>query len=199
MRKIKYFVANSLDGFISRVDGGVDWMLMDQDYGMSSFFASVDVAVMGRKTYDRVRELAPKELFPPTIKSYVFSRSEPSRILDGMILVHGSITDWIENIRKQPGKDIWLVGGGEMVRAFLKERLVNEIGLTIHPRLLGDGIPLFPTPYPETELKLLRCEQYKTGLVQVSYEVQSRSNTSTKRDQGSYLYTNPQPVWQPSS
>ena len=59
MRKIKYFVANSLDGFISRIDGGVDWLFMDQDYGMSAFFESVDIAVMGRKTFEKMQELAP--------------------------------------------------------------------------------------------------------------------------------------------
>jgi dihydrofolate reductase len=195
MRKIKYFVANSLDGFISRADGAVDWILMDQDYGMSSFFASVDVAVMGRKTHDRVRDIAPKELFPPTIKSYVFSRSERSDVLDGMTFVRSSIADWVASIRKEPGQDIWLVGGGEMVRAFLRERLINEVGLTIHPRLLGEGVPLFATPYPETELRLLRCEQYKTGLVQLSYEVIGWQSRSTKDDRGgSYSYASPQPA-----
>jgi dihydrofolate reductase len=195
MRKIKYFVANSLDGFISRADGAVDWILMDQDYGMSSFFASVDVAVMGRKTHDRVRDIAPKELFPPTIKSYVFSRSERSDVLDGMTFVRSSIADWVASIRKEPEQDIWLVGGGEMVRAFLRERLINEVGLTIHPRLLGEGVPLFATPYPETELRLLRCEQYKTGLVQLSYEVIGWQSRSTKDDRGgSYSYASPQPA-----
>jgi dihydrofolate reductase len=163
---------------------------------MSGFFKSVDVAVMGRKTYNRVLELASKELFPPSIKTYVFSRSKPARVLDGITFVNDSIAVWVESIRAQPGKDIWLVGGGELVRAFLRKRLVNEIRLTIHPRLLGDGIALFSTPYPETELKLLRCEEYKSGLVQISYEVRSSSTTSTKSDQrGAHSYINPQPAW----
>lgn len=78
---------------------------------------------------------------------------------------------WAESVRAMPGKDIWLVGGGEMVREFLQKRLVNEIGISIHPRLLGDGIALFAQPYPETELELVRSKQYPSGLLQVFYRV----------------------------
>ncbi len=73
MRLVKYFVASSLDNFISRKDGSVDWLFMDQDYGMKEFFASVDVAVMGRKTYDKALELSPNGLSFPGMKTYVFS------------------------------------------------------------------------------------------------------------------------------
>jgi len=138
---------------------------------MSNFFASVDVSVMGRKTYDKMLELTTAQTFSPTIKNYVFSLSRPSGEIDGTTFVRDPVSHWVERIRRQPGKDIWLVGGGEMVNCFLKERLVDEIGLTIHPRLLGDGIVLFHKPYPETQLNLLRCEQYSTGLVQVFYQV----------------------------
>jgi dihydrofolate reductase len=171
MRRIKYFVANSLDGFISRPDGGVDWLFMDQDYGMAEFFRSVDVAVMGRKTYDKMLELAPGQAFYPGIKNYVFSTTRPSGVRDGVEFVSTEVDVWTERVRAEQGKDIWLVGGGGLVRQFLQARLVDEIGLTIHPRLLGNGIPLFPQPYPETELELIRCEKYSTGLVQVFYRV----------------------------
>lgn len=77
-----------------------------------NFLASVDVVVMGRNTYDMVQQLAPKYLFPPTIKSYGLLTIRTVRCsLDGMTFVSGSIVDWVEGIRKQPGKDIWLVGG----------------------------------------------------------------------------------------
>ena len=171
MRHIKYFVANSLDGFIARQDGGVDWLFMDQDYGLREFFASVDVAVMGRKTHDKMRELAPGKAFYPGMKNYVFTTTKPSGIRDGVEFVSTSVESWAERVRSEAGKDIWLVGGGELVRQFLQVHLVDEIGLTIHPRLLGSGIPLFPQPYPETELELVRCEKYSTGLVQVFYRV----------------------------
>ena len=171
MRKVKYFVADSLDGFISRRDGGVDWLFMDQDYGMAEFFRSADLAVMGRRTYDKMVELAPGKAFYPGMKNYVFSRSVATGRRAGVEFVSGDVDAWTAKVRARRGKDIWLVGGGDLVRQFLERRLVNEIGLAIHPRLLGDGIPLFPPPYPETELELLQCKRYSTGLVQLFYAV----------------------------
>jgi dihydrofolate reductase len=170
MRQVKYFVACSLDGFIARADGGVDWLFMDQDYGMSAFFKLVDVAVMGRKTYDKMLELAPQQASFPGMENYVFSTAAKEG--DGKVqFVSGDVGEWVKTIRAQKGRDIWLVGGGNLVRQFLAAKVVNEIVLTIHPRLLGSGIPLFPMPYPEMELELIRCERYSTGLVQVFYAV----------------------------
>jgi dihydrofolate reductase len=175
MRRVKYFVASSLDGYIARVDGGVDWLFMDQDYGMSAFFKSVDVAVMGRRTYDKMLQLAPKQAFFPGMKNYVFSNRSVGRGND-VVFVSGDVGEWVRDIKSGVGKDIWLVGGGDLLRQFLAVGMVDEIGVTVHPRLLGEGVALFPAPYPEIELELLRCEQYSTGLVQVVYGVKRNSN-----------------------
>jgi dihydrofolate reductase len=171
MRLIRYFVASSLDSYISRRDGSVEWLFMDQDYGMKEFFASIDVAVMGRKTYAKALELSPKGVNFPGMKSYVFSHLLPSGKQENIEVVSGEPAAWVKSMRATPGKNIWLVGGGEMVREFLQKRLVNEIGISIHPRLLGDGIPLYAQPYPETELELIRSKQYPSGLLQVFYRV----------------------------
>ena len=171
MRKVRYFVANSLDGFISRLDGSVDWLFMDQDYGMAEFFATVDTAVMGRKTYDKMQELAPGQSFGPQIKSFVFSRRHPQGKCSAFTFLNQPIAPWLHSIQSLPGKDIWVVGGGQLVQQFLSEKLIDEICLTVHPRLLGQGTALFPSPYPETELELQQCKQYATGLLQVSYSV----------------------------
>ncbi len=168
---IKYFVASSLDSFISRKDGSVDWLFTEQDYGMAEFFSTVDVAVMGRKTYEKMLELAPENPFFPGMKHYVFSRSLHFSPHKQVKIVSGNVVAWSERIRTQPGKDIWLVGGGDFVRSFLQNKLVNELGLAIHPRLLGDGVPLFSQPYPETKLELLRFKRYPSGLLQVFYRV----------------------------
>ncbi len=171
MRLVKYFVASSLDNFISRKDGSVDWLFMDQDYGMKEFFASVDVAVMGRKTYAKALELSPNGVSFPGMKTYVFSHLLAKGSQENIEVVSDPPESWLKSIRATPGKDIWLVGGGEMVREFLQKRLVNEIGISIHPRLLGDGIPLYAQPYPETELELTRSQQHPNGLLQVFYRV----------------------------
>ena len=171
MRRIKYFVASSLDSYISRVDGGVDWLFMDQDYGMKEFFSTVDVAVMGRKTYQKAVELSPPGPIFPGMKNYVFSHLLPKGKQEHIEVVSDPPEVWANAVLAKPGKDIWLVGGGEMVKEFLQKRLVNEIGISIHPRLLGDGIPVFAQPYPETELELVRSKQYSSGLLQVFYRV----------------------------
>ena len=144
---MKYFVANSLDGFISRQDGSVDWLFMDQDYGMTEFFQSVDVAVMGRKTYSKAIELTSGQALFPGMDNYVFSRTKPEGAQGPVKFVSCNVQSWAEDIGKKPGKDIWLVGGGELARQF------------------------FQHPYPETELELLQCKQYSTGLVQIFYKI----------------------------
>ncbi len=177
MRLVKYFVASSLDNFISRKDGGVDWLFMDQDYGMKEFFASVDVAVMGRKTYSKALELSPEGAHFPGLRTYVFSHLLPKGKQGEVEVVSEDPESWVQSIRATPGKDIWLVGGGEMVREFLQKRLIDEMGIAIHPRLLGDGIPMFALPYPETELELLRSKEYPSGLLQVFYRVKRSGAT----------------------
>jgi dihydrofolate reductase len=171
MREIKYFVASSLDNFISRPDGSVDWLFTDQDYGMAEFFASVDVAVMGRKTFERMLELSPESPLFPGMKHYVFSRTLESTPYKQVEIVRGDAPRWASRVRAHYGKHIWLVGGGSLVQEFLQHKLVNEIGLAIHPRLLGKGVALFTSPYPEMGLELLRSKQYATGLLQVFYRV----------------------------
>jgi dihydrofolate reductase len=171
MRLVKYFVASSLDNFISRKDGSVDWLFTNQDFGMKEFLGSVDVAVMGRKTYSKALELSPQGVLFPGMKTYVFSHLLPKGPQKNIEVAAEDPESWVKSMRTLPGKDIWLVGGGEMVREFLQKRLVNEIGISIHPRLLGDGIPLYAQPYPETELELIRSKQYPSGLLQVLYRV----------------------------
>jgi dihydrofolate reductase len=105
------------------------------------------------------------------MKVYVFSHLLPKGKKEQVEVVSDKPDTWLKLMRKSQGKDIWLVGGGEMVREFLQQRLVNEIGISIHPRLLGDGIPLYAQPYPETELQLIRSQQHPSGLIQVFYRV----------------------------
>jgi len=170
MRKVKLFVANSLDGHIARPDGGVDWLFTDGDYGMRAFFKSVDTALLGRKTYDwaLAHGGAPDAFKGMTY--YVFSRSRRQRkAAGGVRFVSGDVRSFVESLRRAGGKDIWLMGGGELTESFLRERLIDELILTVHPVLLGAGLPLFRGVYPQTDLKLLKCKTYKTGLVQLSY------------------------------
>ncbi|MDQ3256021.1 MAG: dihydrofolate reductase family protein [Acidobacteriota bacterium] len=170
MRKVKLFIANSLDGYIARPDGSVDWLFTDGDYGMKDFFKSVDTALMGCKTYDwSLKFGGPPDVFKG-MTYYVFSRSHRSGAVEGVQFVSGDISPFVESLRQAEGKDIWLMGGGELVESFLKERLIDEFILTIHPIVLGAGIPLFRGEGQQTDLKLIKCKSYKSGIVQVHYE-----------------------------
>ncbi|MEW5816187.1 MAG: dihydrofolate reductase family protein [Spirochaetota bacterium] len=86
-----------------------------------------------------------------------------------MQFVSGDIRSFVESLRQAEGKDIWLMGGGELVESFLKERSIDEIILTIHPVILGAGIPLFRGEHQQTDLKLINCRSYESGIVQVHY------------------------------
>jgi dihydrofolate reductase len=123
------------------VEWGVDFLFMPKDYSMGPFFATIDTAVMGRKTLDAAKGAS----FGGSMTAYVFSRSLPPGGRDGVTFVNESPESLVGDLRKRAGKNIWMMGGGELAREFLKADLVDEIHLGIVPVLLGEGIPLFRT------------------------------------------------------
>lgn len=184
MRKVKYFVANSLDNFIARPDGSVDWLLMDGDYGMREFFASIDAVLMGRKTYEVALSQSPQPKrkskkatstakSETSIRSYVFSRTLDAVADESVKIISENAGEVVRNLKNQAGKDIWLMGGGELARSLFMENLVDEIGLNIHPVLLGAGIALFGEIGKPLDLELLNCQTHKNGCVQVAYRVKN--------------------------
>jgi dihydrofolate reductase len=181
MRKVIYFVANSLDNFIARRDGAIDWLFMDGDYGMKEFFASIDAVLIGRKTYEFAVSQSPrpkpkrkktgdKQAAKSGMKSYIFSRTLNAESEDSEIISENA-GEFVRNLKSQTGKDIWLMGGGELAKSLLAENVVDEIALNIHPVLLGSGIPLFPEIGRQLDLELLNCKAHKNGCVQVNYRV----------------------------
>ncbi|MBD0325395.1 MAG: dihydrofolate reductase [Pyrinomonadaceae bacterium] len=185
MRKVIYFVANSLDGFTARADGSFDWLFMDNtDYGMKAFFSSIDAVLMGRKTYEvavghspkrrrKSKKTESKRSSKTGMRSYVFSRTMKEAPDDGAILVSENAGEFVRNLKAEAGKDIWLMGGGSLARSLFAENLVDEISLNIHPILLGSGIPLFPEIGRQLDLELLDCKAHQNGCVQVAYRVKN--------------------------
>jgi dihydrofolate reductase len=167
VRRIKLFIATSLDGFIARSDGSVDWLYRDGDFGMREFFASVDTALIGRKTHDQMVGWD-RPAFAG-LENYVFSRSR--RADDGVPVnyVSGDVEEFVGRLRRAPGKDIWLAGGADLVDTFRESDLIDDVILSIHPVLLGDGIRLFPDRHEPFPLELTRCVEYERGLVQLWY------------------------------
>jgi dihydrofolate reductase len=168
MRLVKLFIASSLDGYIARENGGIDWLFSDQDYGFGAFFASVDTVVMGRHTYDLALSFPE---YPYAEKAvYVFSRSQPAgKDERGSHITSESPGNLLSRLRDDPGKDIWLVGGGQLVRSFLDEDLIDRLDVFIHPVLLGSGLPLFPRGAAQTHLVFEGTTSFVSGLVQLSY------------------------------
>lgn len=185
MRKVKYLVADSLDSFIARPDGAVDWLFMDDtDYGMKEFFASIDAILLGRKTYEFALAHSPKPRRKSKksksktssvwgMKSYVFSRTLKDAPDDSVTIVSDNAGAFVRNLKSEAGKDIWLLGGGELAGSLFAENVVDEISLNVHPVLLGSGIPLLSEVGKQIDLELLDCKTHKNGCVQVTYRVKN--------------------------
>jgi dihydrofolate reductase len=159
MRKVVLGLGISLDGYIARPNGAVDFLFMPKDYSMAPFFKTVDTLIFGRKTLDA----AGGSYNDPSMKAYVLSRTQPPGERNGVIFTNKSPKALVTQIRKKPGKDIWLMGGGEVARDFLKADLVDELYLGIVPTLLGEGIP-------QRDFALIENKSYSKGLISLKYK-----------------------------
>jgi dihydrofolate reductase len=170
MRKIVLGLGISLDGYIARPDGAVDFLFMPKDYSMTPFFATVDTAIMGRKTLDAALRMGSGSFSGSSMKTYVFSYSKPAGERDGLVFTNQSPATLVRQLRKRRGKNIWLMGGGELAREFLKADLVDELYLGIVPVLIGEGIPLFPSGFPQRNFSLVENKTYSRGLIALKYQ-----------------------------
>ena len=170
MRRVVLGVGISLDGYIARKDGSVDFLFMPKDYSMEPFFKTIGAAIMGRKTLEDGLKMSGGS-FPksPWEDYYVMSRSKPAGKRDGVVFTNKSPAALVAQLRKTRGKDIWLMGGGELARDFLKADLVDELYLGIVPVLLGEGIPLFPPGFPQRDFALVENKTYSKGLISLTY------------------------------
>ena len=166
VRKLKLYIATTLDGYIAGPNGEIDWLKAgrDLDYGYKKFYASIDTTLMGNSTY-RLTLTVPK--FPYSDKTnYVFTRGAPPPDTSQVRFTSGDIAASVRSLKKESGKDIWLVGGGQVNTVMLNEGLIDEMILTIFPLALGEGIPLFAPGATRSSFKTVGCETYETGLIQ---------------------------------
>lgn len=168
-RRLRYQVAASLDGFIARHDGSYDWIVMDPAIDFAAMYGEFDAAVMGRKTYDAVKGHDHMAMMRG-IDCVVFSRSEPPRQQPGLRVTSEDPETVVRALKAQPGRDIWLYGGGELFRVLLESGLVDTVELAVIPVLLGDGVPLLP-PGAETTLELCDSRVLASGIVALAYRV----------------------------
>ncbi len=171
-RKIVLYIATSLDGYIATCDDSLEWLFKvegEGDNGISEFYDTVDTILMGKRTYDWVIENAEGD-FPYNDKEcYVFSRSAHKDNND-VKFVNGDVVNLTNQLKNEEGKNIWLVGGGELLLSFIKEKLVDEIIVTVAPTLIGKGIPLFKEDDYQLELMLKGVRRFNQ-FVELSYEV----------------------------
>ena len=170
MRRIRYAVAMSLDGYIAGPEGEADWIIMDPEIDFGAMFERFDTFLIGRRTFEPMARA--KKDKTPGVKTFVFSRTLRQEDYPGVTIVAEAVEETVAALRAEPGKDIWLFGGGSLFRSLLEAGLVDTVEVAIMPVLLGEGIALLPPPARQTKLKLTGHRVYKTGIVSLEYSVQ---------------------------
>jgi dihydrofolate reductase len=177
-RNVIVHIATSADGYIARPDGNLEWLTSRPApkgfYGMNAFMRSIDTKLLGRKTYEVSLHMGAK--FDSKCRNIVFSRhAPPADAPSGVEFVSGAIGPFVSRLREHPGKDIWLMGGGELIASFLDEQAIDEFVISVAPVFIGDGIPLIARRHRHVPLDLHSVERFEDGLVQLHYCVQNHS------------------------
>ncbi len=168
MKKVILFIAASLDGYIARKDGSIDWLFADQDYGYKAFYDSISAIILGNNTYKQALTFPE---FPYANKEcYVFSKKEKRKNDEHVTFVNDAMDTCIASIKKKTKKNIWIVGGASIVQECLKHDLIDEFKIFIHPLIVGEGIPLFKNGLPEKRLELISIQKFSSGLVELYYK-----------------------------
>ena len=180
-RKVIVHIATSADGYIARSDGDLEWLTSRPApkgfYGMDAFMKSVDTKVLGRKTYEVSLRMGAK--FDLQDRTIVFSRlPPPADAPSGVEFVKGAIGPFVSRLREQPGKDIWLMGGGEIIASFLDAQAIDQFVISVVPVFVGDGIPLIARRHRHVPLDLHDIDRFEDGVVQLHYRVQKQHSTA---------------------
>jgi dihydrofolate reductase len=172
MRNVIYGGAMSLDGYIAGPHGEYDWIVMDPDIDFAEMMARFDTFLIGRKTFEAMGRMGNDTRSTPGIQHIVFSRTlKPSE--HPHVTVSADAERVVAELREKPGKDIALFGGGELFRSLLTAGLVDRVGVSLIPVLLGGGIPLLPAPASRATLKLRTQRVYeKTGILGLEYDIE---------------------------
>ncbi len=178
MRKVILNLAVSLDGFIEGPNGEIDWCIMDDDMNFDAFLSGIDTMFYGRVSYDAWGNFQPDENTSAAEKmmwqsihsknKFVFSHQQ--RQDDKATFINSGIADKVTAIKKQPGKDIWLYGGANLIKTFIHSGLIDLYKVSVHPVVLGSGKPLFEDVKERIGLKLKNTNVYRSGVVELTYE-----------------------------
>jgi dihydrofolate reductase len=171
MRKVIYGGACSLDGFLAGRDGALDWLHMSKDVEavMTKFWAGTDALLFGRKTWEQAGGGGGGSA--NGMKSYLFSRTLKKAPRKGIELVTEDAGAFVRQLKQQPGKDILVMSGGNFAASLFEAGVIDEVGLNIHPLLLGSGVPAFLDAGARVTLDLTECRAMDGGCVLVTYRV----------------------------
>ncbi|HVZ27364.1 MAG TPA: dihydrofolate reductase family protein [Rhizomicrobium sp.] len=173
-RKIIVHIATSADGYIARPDGELDWLTgrpaPEGFYGLPEFARSVDAKILGRKTFEHSVRMGAR--FHAKDRHFVFSRSAQGSAPPGVEFVTEPAGAFARRLRDQPGKTIWLMGGGGIIASFLDEGAIDEFILSVMPVFIGEGVPLIAPRHRLVPMKLRSATPFGDGVVQLHYEIQ---------------------------
>ena len=178
-RKIIVYIATSADGYIARPNGDIEWLNRRPrtvDYGLRSFYPTIDTILLGRKTYDWGLDYDKKHgnkggIFDKKVANYVFSRKPPKTAAPNAQFVSEPVKAFATRLRVTRGKHIWMMGGGELIASFLDAGEIDEFDIHIIPVLIGEGIPLVAPRHRDIPLRLRSTRKYPDGVVRVRYEI----------------------------
>lgn len=173
MKKVKLYITASIDGYIARPDGDLEWLTgfpnpSKTDYGYKDFFDSVDTVIMGNRTYHDI--LCMDVLWPYKDKETYVVTHHAQEAKENIRFISENVVETISELRKKDEKDIWLVGGGQLVSLLLSADLIDEMQITYIPVILSNGIPLFPKSTKESQWNLLENRAFDNGVFQVKYQ-----------------------------
>jgi dihydrofolate reductase len=172
MRRVRYVVAMSLDGYIAGPNGEADWIIMDPDIDFRALFEQFDTFLLGRRTFEAIG--GGRGGGQPGVQTIVFSRTLRQQDYPNLTIVSENPEQALADLRSKSGKDIWLFGGGSLFRSLLEARLVDAVEVSMIPVLLGEGIPLLPPKRSSERFKLTLAgsRTFKTGIVSLDYAVE---------------------------
>jgi len=173
MRKISLFIAMSLDGYIAKPNDDLSFLNLvekeGEDYGYAKFTDTIDTLIVGRKTYDYVlKNVGPSHYDNGHRDIYVITRTKRPNV-GRTIFYTGDLTELVERLKSENGKNIYCDGGAEIINELLKNNLVDKFIISVVPVLLGNGTRLFKDGRPEQTLKLILAKTFDTGLTQLHY------------------------------
>ena len=175
MRRIILYIATSIDGYIATEDGGVEWLNeisnpTNEDHGFKDLLASIDTVLMGGKTYHEIIGFGISWPYKDK-KSYVVSRRNSNVTPNENVhFIMEDVITRISELKSEVGKDIWLVGGGELTAMLLNANQIDEMQICTVPIILGNGIQLFPDKTKESHWKLVNSKFFSTGLLLSTYQ-----------------------------